>query len=203
VQAVGRNLLQVLSFGVAAYVVYAYAFRPLGTFVHPDMRAAFEAHATAVYVHAFAAVVALVLGPFQFSARIRREHPALHRWSGRLYLAVGVLIGGVAGLYLSQYAFGGVAGRLGFGVLAGLWLFSGLQAYRCVRRRDFEAHRRWMVRNFALTLAALMLRIYVPLSQVAGIEFALGYPVIAWLCWVPNLVIAEWRWNGRRVSSAV
>jgi uncharacterized membrane protein len=195
VQAVGRNLLHVLTFGVAAYVVFAYAFQPMGAFVHPDMKAAFLAHTTAIYIHAFAAMVALMLGPFQFSARLRRERPALHRWLGRLYLTVGVLVGGVAGLYLARHAFGGTGSQLGFALLAGLWLFTGLQAYRAIRRRAFDAHRRWMVRNFALTLAAVTLRIYMPLSQAAGIGFALAYPIIAWLCWVPNLVIAEWRFN--------
>jgi len=36
------------------------------------------------------------------------------------------------------------------------------------------------------------LRIYLPLSGAAGIEFKAAYQAIAWLCWVPNLVIVEW-----------
>jgi len=32
-------------------------------------------------------------------------------------------------------------------------------------------------------------------SMAAGVEFSLAYPIIAWLCWVPNLVFAEWRYN--------
>ncbi len=52
-----------------------------------------------------------------------------------------------------------------------------------------------MVRNFSLTFAAVMLRLYIPISVVAGIEFAIAYPIIAWLCWVPNVVFAEWRYN--------
>jgi hypothetical protein len=39
-----------------------------------------------------------------------------------------------------------------------------------------------------------MLRLYLPASMVAGIEFSLAYAVIAWLCWVPNLVFVEWRY---------
>ena len=48
-----------------------------------------------------------------------------------------------------------------------------------------------MVRNFSLTLAAVSLRVWLPLSMMAGIDFVLAYSVIAWLCWVPNLLIAE------------
>ncbi|MFV3517468.1 DUF2306 domain-containing protein, partial [Mycobacterium tuberculosis] len=54
------------------------------------------------------------------------------------------------------------------------------------------SHRRWMVRSFALTLAAVTLRIYLPLSDVLGIGFAASYPVVAWLCWVPNMAVVEW-----------
>jgi uncharacterized membrane protein len=198
--SIAKALLHVLTFGVAAYVVLAYGFMPLGALVHPDMKAAFLTHATGIYLHAFAAVVALVLGPFQFSANIRQQRPVVHRWSGRLYLTVGVLVGGLAGLYLSRHAFGGPVAQLGFALLAGLWLFTGLRAYLAARRGAFEAHRKWMVRNFSLTLAAVTLRIYLPLSMVLGVEFARAYPIIAWLCWVPNIVLAEWRYNSRDSS---
>jgi len=194
-QSVGRALLFFLTFGVAGYVVFAYGLMPLGAVVHPDMKSSFLAHPAGIYIHAFASITALVLGPFQFSADIRQRHPVAHRWSGRLYLTVGVLAGGLSGLYLSQYAFGGPAARLGFAVLAGLWLFTGLRAYLAVRRGAFEEHRKWMVRNFSLTLAAVTLRIYLPLSMASGIEFASAYPIVAWLCWVPNIVLAEWRFN--------
>jgi hypothetical protein len=52
-----------------------------------------------------------------------------------------------------------------------------------------------MVRNFALTFAAVTLRFYLPGSVAAGIAFELAYPVIAWLCWLPNIVIAELLFN--------
>jgi hypothetical protein len=49
-----------------------------------------------------------------------------------------------------------------------------------------------MTRSFALTLAAVTLRIWLPLSAVAGIPFPDAYQVVAWLCWVPNLIVTEW-----------
>ena len=52
-----------------------------------------------------------------------------------------------------------------------------------------------MVRNFALTFAAVMLRLYLPASMVAGGDFGLAYSVIAWLCWVPNVFVAEVLFN--------
>jgi uncharacterized membrane protein len=187
----GYALLVALSLGVAAYAVAVYTLYPLGALLHPAMRAVFEAHPAAIYAHVFGSTVALVLGPFQFSARLRAARPGVHRWCGRLYLGVGVLIGGVAGLFMAAHAFGGTAARLGFTGLAVAWLATGLMAYRAARARDIAAHRRWMIRNFALTFAAVTLRLYVPGSVAAGIAFETAYPVIAWLCWVPNLLVAE------------
>jgi uncharacterized membrane protein len=189
--------LAFLSLGVAAYAIAVYGFLPLGAVVHPEMRTTFEAHPTGIYAHIFASVVALGLGPFQFSERLRARRLALHRWSGRLYLGVGVLVGGLAGLFMAVNAFGGMAARLGFAGLALAWLYTGLRAYLAIRARDIVSHRRWMVRNFALTFAAVTLRLWLPASMASGMAFELAYPVIAWLCWVPNLLVAELLFNTR------
>jgi uncharacterized membrane protein len=188
----GLVAIAALCIGVVGYAIAMYGFMPLGDRVHPDMRASFRAHAFGIRAHVFASAVALLLGPFQFSLRLRGRKPALHRLMGRLYLGVGVLAGGSAGLYMSFHAFGGLPGKLGFGCLALAWLYTGARAYVAVRRGDVPEHRRWMIRNFALSLAAVTLRLYLPMIFVLGLPFELGYPVIAWACWLPNLLAAEW-----------
>ncbi len=93
---------------------------------------------------------------------------------------------------------------MGFGLLAVLWLFTTANAYRHIRLGDRVAHRRWMIRSYALTFAAVTLRIYLPLSQVAGLPFDPAYQTISWFCWVPNLIVAEWiilRQRGPAVAS--
>lgn len=190
-QRASLYLLTALSLAVAAYALLVYALLPLGRALHPDMRATFEAHRAGIYTHVFASFFALALGPFQFWSRLRGRRPALHRWMGRAYLVVGVLAGGLSGLYMAQHAFGGLVSRLGFGALALVWLFTGLQAWRAIRAGDTQAHRRWMVRNFALSFAAVTLRLWLPASVLAGIPFERAYPLIAWLCWVPNLLLTE------------
>lgn len=139
----------------------------------------------------FGAVFALALGPFQFSSRLRRARPRLHRWCGRVYLGAGVLVGGLAGLFIAFHAFGGPVARLGFACLALAWLYTGLRAWRAVRGRDLASHRRWMIRNFALTFAAVTLRLWLPASVVSGAPFAIAYAAVAWLCWLPSLAVAE------------
>ena len=194
-RSISNGLLYFLVLGVTGYVVFAYSFLPLGSLVHPDMKANFLAHSTGIYTHAFASAVALVLGPFQFSADLRKKHPEIHRWLGRAYLGFGVLVGGASGFYMSQYAYGGYVAQLGFAALAVLWLYTGSRAYLAVRRGAIAEHRKWMVRNFSLTFAAVTLRLYLPASMASGVEFSVAYPIIAWLCWVPNLAFAEWRYN--------
>jgi uncharacterized membrane protein len=189
------GLLVFLSLGVAAYAIAVYAFLPLGSRVQPEMRVVYEAHRIGIYGHVFGAVVALVLGPLQFSSRLRAVRPELHRWLGRIYLGVGVLVGGSAGLFMAFHAFGGTVARLGFGCLAVTWLFTGLRAYLAIRAHDVATHRRWMVRNFALTFAGVTLRLWMPTAFVSGIPFEVAYPVVAWLCWVPNLIAAEVAFN--------
>jgi uncharacterized membrane protein len=195
-----RVVTGVLAFGVAAYAAIGYGLVPIGDLVHPDMRAGFQLRAGWVRAHVFASMVALLLGPFQFAAGLRARRPALHRWMGRAYLGVGVGLGGVSGFVLAQYAYGGAGARWGFGLLALAWLSTGALALRAVLRGEIAAHRRWMLRNFALSLAAVTLRIYVPSSMLAGAPFETAYAAIAWLCWVPNLVLAELlvrRWQRR------
>ncbi len=192
VSATGKGLFCLLGFGVAVYGIVAYSVLPLGSLVHPDMRAAFVAHPVGIQLHIFASVTALLVGPWQFSPRLRQAKIGLHRWMGRIYLGVGVLLGGLSGLYMSQFAFGGLAAKLGFAALAVCWLFTGLRAFLAIRSGAVAEHQNWMVRNFSLTCAAVTLRLYLPMFIAVGMDFAAAYPIIAWLCWVPNLLGAGW-----------
>ena len=193
-------MMMLMSLGAAAYAVVAYSILPLGSLVHPEMRAVFEGNKIGIYAHIFGSAIALGLGPFQFLSRLRTDHPALHRWFGRTYLSAGVLIGGVSGLYMAFHAFGGAAAQAGFAALALSWLYSGLRAYIAIKTRDIALHRRWMNRNFALTFAAVTLRIYLPSSMAMGFEFEIAYPIISWLCWVPNLIVTELLFNQRHAG---
>ncbi|HSL28365.1 MAG TPA: DUF2306 domain-containing protein [Anaerolineales bacterium] len=161
-------------------------------FTFTEQEAVYMAHITMLMLHIIPAMLAILIGPFQFLPRLRKGRLLkIHRWLGRTYL-LSVLIGGIGGLYMAQFAYGGIVSRLGFGVLAILWLYSGYRAYRHIRNKEVETHREWMIRNYALTLAGLMLRVWVPLSTSTAIDFTTAYMFIGWLCWVPNLFVAEW-----------
>lgn len=181
----GMTLLALAVAGYAITMVFAPEFRP--SFV----RNLFEERPVAAFVHFLGGAIALVVGAFQLNTRLRTRFIGAHRWFGRLYV-LAVLIGGVAAFALALQSFGGSIAHVGFGLLAVCWLGSTLNAYRYIRQGNLSTHRNWMIRSYALTLAAVTLRLYLPSSQIAGFSMAAAYPAIAWLCWVPNLLIAEW-----------
>lgn len=154
--------------------ILANAFTPLGVLT----------------VHAGFASLALVLGPIQFLERLRARRPRLHRWMGRTYV-LACLVAGAAGLVLAFGAQTGPISTAGFGLLALAWLYSTGKAWTSARGRRFDEHRRWMIRSFALTFAAVTLRLYLPFAFFSPWGYDDTYRAISFLCWVPNLVFAE------------
>jgi uncharacterized membrane protein len=187
---VGWSVMSILALLMFLLGLRYLIFDPEQVYFEPQ-KAVYFAHTAGILTHIVGAMLATILGPFQFlPPMITNRYLKLHRWLGRTYL-VGVLVGGLAGLYMAFLAYGGLPARLGFGLLAILWLLSGLMAYRHIRNKEIQSHRQWMVRNYALTFAAVMLRLWLIVFQVMGVEFLEAYIAVAWLCWVPNLIVAE------------
>jgi uncharacterized membrane protein len=145
---------------------------------------------TAFYMHITFGGIAMLTGWTQFSQKLRSRYLSAHRLIGKIYVA-SVMLSSIAGFYIAMFASGGITCVLGFSGLALSWLFTDIMAYTSIIKRRFKDHENWMTRNYALTFAAVTLRIYLPLSQIAHIEFITAYRVISWICWVPNLLIAE------------
>lgn len=142
--------------------------------------------------HVTASPIALALGTVNMWERRRRKRRVAHRWTGRAY-AVAILVGGVSGLGLALGASGGMVATFGFGALSVLWIGTTAQAVRFAMAGDFMRHRRWMIRSFALTLAAVTLRLYLPVFMIFGeMTYAQASVWVAWLSWAPNLALAEW-----------
>ena len=186
-QWTGWSTLMLLALGVSGYTLWLL----LGS-ARPDFAAAlFARHPIGALVHMVCSPLALVAGALQVNRAIRTRHMVLHRWLGRLYV-LAVLLAGSSGLALAFGSFGGPITHWGFGLMAVLWLGSTGLGFMAMRRGERTLHREWMMRSYAITLAAVTLRIYVPLTQIAGLPFEDAYRAIAWLCWVPNLLLAEW-----------
>jgi hypothetical protein len=150
----------------------------------------FKLHRIALTGHAACAGIALLVGPFQFLDSLRRRRPIFHRRLGWLYIGM-VGVGAGFALPLSLHAaFGWISGA-GFLTLDVVWVLTTAIALRWAVKLRFDLHRRWMLRSYALTAAAISLRIMLPLSAVMGLPFAPSYRAIAWLCWLTNLAIVE------------
>jgi hypothetical protein len=188
IQRISFWLTVVLAVGVAL-VSYRY-LAPGAPGAAPLILANHFTHMGALTAHAGFAATALLVGGFQFLRPVRARWPAVHRWTGRVYV-VSVLAAGSAGLLLSFGTTAGPVAGWGFGLLAVTWLGATGNAWRLARARDFLRHERWMIRSFALTLAAVTLRLYLPISAAMGLDGAQSYVAIAWLAWIPNLIAAE------------
>jgi uncharacterized membrane protein len=150
----------------------------------------FRTHRVFLTLHASCAGVALLLGPFQLSERFRLRWRAAHRRVGWVY-AAAVALGAIAAFPLALHAAFGPIAASGFFTLDVLWLLVTATALWFAVSRRFAQHRRWMLRSYALTAAAITLRILLPGSVLLGLPIAPSYRAIAWLCWLMNLLLVE------------
>lgn len=182
-----------LLFGFAAAIAaYGLSFQFAGLDAFQGvLLASFSKRPWAIWFHVVFGAVALVTGALNFRHGLRRRWPRVHHRIGEAYL-VAALLTGIAGGWLAVFAYGGVANRFGFGGLAVALLTTTAMAYFEVRAHRFHAHRVWMIRSYATILAAVSLRIQLPLLSIAFGEFDPAYAIVAWSCWLPNLLVAEW-----------
>lgn len=143
------------------------------------------------YIHIIFAAVALLIGWAQFNRNWRNKYLNFHRSLGKVYM-ISVLIGGCTGLIIAANATGGILTKIGFALLAVLWLFTTLKGYLSIINKEVAHHENWMIRSYALCFAGVTLRLWIPFFMILlGYEFLESYKIIAWLAWVPNLIVAE------------
>lgn len=144
---------------------------------------------TGFYTHIVLGGLALLIGWTQFVDSIRTLKPQTHRLIGKIYV-LSVLLSAVAGFYIALFASGGIVPSLGFVCLAITWFYTTLKAWMHIKNGRIIAHRNMMIYSYAACLAAVTLRIYLPaLTAILG-DFVKAYSLVAWLCWVPNMIVA-------------
>ncbi len=158
----------------------------------------------AFYIHVFTIIPVLLAGFTQFSRTVLREHKWLHRLAGRIYAYDVLLINFPAGMILAVNANGLLPGRIAFVTLDCLWFWFTYKAVREARKGNIVAHRQYMIRSYALSLSAVMLRawkiIILGFVYVAPLHL---YMIDAWLGFVPNLLFAEWLIRSRSRRSSI
>ena len=141
------------------------------------------------YGHIILGGLALLIGWLQFSHKLRRKKIKLHKTIGKTYV-VSVLISGICGLFIALYATGGIISVLGFFSLGVIWLSTTILGFKAIKKGNVELHEKFMVFSFAACFAAVTLRIWLPILTSLMGEFTGAYRIVAWLCWVPNIVVA-------------
>ena len=104
--------------------------------------------------HTLCGLIALLSGPIQFSARLRRRYLGVHRVLGRTYV-VSVFIGAATGVALAT----GRPGFPGTSMQAAAWIVCTTAAFLTARNRQIIQHRQWMVRSYAVTFTFVSSRV--------------------------------------------
>ncbi|MEV4898821.1 DUF2306 domain-containing protein [Nonomuraea sp. NPDC055795] len=146
--------------------------------------------------HALPASLILLLGPLQFVPALRNKYPRLHRVVGRVYM-INVLIASVAAILAATFTVSGFPVQVAFYLLTAAWLYSLAQAYLAIRRRQIQVHRVWMIRNYALSFAAVVLRVFLLLglavrSRYDWLTFDDIYTSSVWASILVSAGVGEW-----------
>lgn len=145
------------------------------------------------YIHVFTSPIVIISGLFQFNRWILKNHARIHRISGYAYILTVIFITGPAAFIMSLWANGGRIAQLSFVLLSILWILFTYLAYHHVKKGSIDRHAKWMLRSYALTLSAVTLRFYAYLFDVfnLGLGPKETYILLAYIAWIPNLLIAE------------
>lgn len=144
---------------------------------------------TMFYIHIILGGIALLIGWLQFNKKIRNEKIKLHRSIGKLYV-FSCLLSGLSGFYIALYATGGLSAKLGFASMALVWFFVTLFGFFAIKKGNVIKHQKLMIYSYAACFSAVTLRIWLPLLGNYFGEFLPAYRVVAWLSWLPNLLVA-------------
>lgn len=152
----------------------------------------FSEYPGATLLHILPAALFMLLAPFQFSRRIRARHIRVHRWSGRLLIALAIPIG-ISGLFFGLFMpFAGTVEASAIGFFGGLFLFSVARAFIAIRRADVPRHREWMIRMLGIALGVSTVRLVgLVLALLTRESPHVWFGLSVWIGFALTLAVAE------------
>lgn len=157
----------------------------------------------AYYSHVLTGGIILVIGFIQLIPSIRSQYKNLHRYLGYGYVMGILFFSAPGGLVMSFFIQRGIWVQISFLLQVALWFYFTAQAFSKIRQGNIMDHQHFMWRSYALTLAAITLRIYIFFTaQTFNLAQPQAYALIAWLSWVPNWLFVEFyiRWRSIRLE---
>jgi uncharacterized membrane protein HdeD (DUF308 family) len=144
-----------------------------------------------VFPHVIFGILAMLVGPFQFSNKLRARYLVIHRRLGYVYL-VSILLGATAGIALSLTSKVNLTYKMGLFFLAVAWLLTSGMALFFILKRKITQHKEWMVRSYVVTFAFVIFRLFADLMTYYEISDAADRnALMSWACWAVPLLFLE------------
>ncbi|MFB9076939.1 DUF2306 domain-containing protein [Flavobacterium procerum] len=145
------------------------------------------------YIHVCSSIFVLLAGFSQFNDVLLKTYPKIHQMIGKIYVFMVLFLSAPSGLFIGLFANGGFYSKISFCILSVLWFYFTLKGFTTIKNKKISLHKAFMLRSFALTFSAITLRLWkvilVNLFHPAPMDV---YQIIAWLGWIPNLLIIEY-----------
>ena len=145
---------------------------------------------TMFYTHIILGGIVLLIGWIQFNKKFRIKNLKMHKNIGKIYV-IGCLLSAISGFYIALHATGGISAKLGFSGMAIFWFFSTLFAFISIKKGNIVKHQKLMIYSYAVCFSAVTLRIWLPILSTNLGGFLPAYRIVAWLSWIPNIIIAS------------
>jgi hypothetical protein len=157
-------------------------------------------------VHIAPSLLFVLLVPLQFVSSLRERHPRVHRWTGRVIVVLGVVIGSSA-LWLSAHPVGGLAESSATILFGCFFLFALGKAWLHIRSGRVELHREWATRMTAIALGVATTRpimgVFFATSRLSGLTPQQFFGPAMWLGLTSTYLAGEvWLRAQRRKSNA-
>ena len=147
--------------------------------------------------HALAGLTAFLIGPFQFSTRIRQRQLRLHRTLGKVYVAA-VFISFPFAILLGLPQAPPIA--FASDCQAVLWLLCTVAAFITARNRQITQHRIWMVRSYSITCLFFTERLLVPVPAYGNMgPVGIGLSIFFFQLWAFVLPDIAFHWQALTV----
>lgn len=202
VQTVFLAVVFILALLLAGNALSYFNFNPTYSFLKLKQDAVATGwYLPAYYSHVLTGGIILVIGFIQLIPLVRLKYKKLHKGLGYFYVLGILFFSAPGGLVMSFFINRGIWVQASFLLQVTLWFYFTAQAFSKIRQGDITSHQQYMWRSYALTLAAITLRIYIFITAESyNLAQPQAYATIAWLSWVPNWMVAEgWIvWSGRK-----
>ena len=159
---------------------------------HSFLRQRYEAIPWLMLAHGVPGALALLLGAFQFSSRLRARYLQVHRVMGRIYVGCVAISAPVAVAVAIALPIPTLL--MAASIQAMGWVVTTATGLYCVRTGRIQQHREWMMRSYPFAAVFVVVRVLVAIPAIARMgELGLAtvvWSVIATACFLPSFVIA-------------